>query len=39
MHLLLPDVTMLLDDPAVGGGQAFTVLRTTRRHSLVNGDV
>ena len=26
---LLPDITGLLDDPDVGGGQSFTILRTT----------
>ena len=26
---LLPDITGLLDDPDVGGGQAFVIIRTT----------
>lgn len=28
---LLPDITSLLDDPDVGGGQPFIILRTTIR--------
>lgn len=36
--MLLPDVTSMCDDPSVGGGQRFTVLRTTRKHSLVSDD-
>lgn len=30
---LLPDITGLLDDPDVGGGQAFTIIRTTVQRS------
>lgn len=28
---LLPDATGLLDDPEIGGGQTFTIIRTTVR--------
>ena len=32
--MLNPDVTELLDDPDLGGGESFTVVRETRRRSL-----
>ena len=32
--MLMPDVTELLDDPDLGGGEAFTVVRDTRTRSL-----
>ena len=32
--MLNPDVTDLLDDPELGGGVAFTVVRQTRRRTL-----
>lgn len=32
----LPDVTFLLDDPALGGGVAFTVVRQSRVLSLLS---
>lgn len=35
--MLNPDVTELLDDPELGGGIAFTVVRETRKRTLVAG--
>lgn len=35
--MLNPDVTELLDDPELGGGVAFTVIRETRRRTLAAG--
>lgn len=32
--MLLPDVTEILDDPEIGGGQPFTVVRDTLRRTL-----
>lgn len=35
--MLNPDVTELLDDPELGGGESFTVIREERRRTLVAG--
>ena len=35
--MLLPDITHVIDDPEVGGGVRFTVVRQSRKRTLVAG--